>query len=344
MKNTENVNLPFLPEELDDFIASPSAAVVREVGTWDTDIIVLGAGGKMGLHVCVMLKRALEKSGSRQSITAVSRFGNLMDRDDFESRGIPTIAGDLRDEAFLASLPEAGIVFFLAGAKFGTADNPQLLREMNVEVPGKVARRFKESRIVAFATAGGYAYTTVETGGSTEQSPTAPVGAYAESCLGREQAFAEVSREHGTPVCLIRLNYAVELRYGVLVDICSKVINGEPVDLTMGHLNLIWQGDAVDQIIRTVALAESPPRPINITGKGILSVRSLAEKFAQILDREVAFTGEEAETAWLSNPAWSHQQLGAPRTGLDSMIQWTAAWLTHGGQTHGKPTGFETSD
>jgi len=344
MKEALNYSLPCAVTEIDDFIATPSPEVIETVRTWDSDVLVLGAGGKMGLHLCAMIQKSLELIGSGRSVIAVSRFGNLMDQDDFESRNIRTIAGDLRDEAFLSSLPDTKLVFFLAGAKFGTASNPELLNQMNVEVPEKVARRFHASRIVAFSTGCVYAYTSPESGGSTEESDLIETGDYSLSCLGREQMFTEASLEFGTPAVLIRLNYSVEFRYGVLVDICQRVMQGKTVDATMGNLNLIWQGDAVDHIIRSSALAKSPPQPINITGKEILRIGDLARKFGELLGREPVIAGEEAETAWLSNAAWSHSLFGEPRVDLETMMKWTVSWLGTGGDTHGKPTGFEKRD
>lgn len=336
--------LPCDPAEADAFIATPGPAVLEEVRGWTGTVLVLGAGGKMGFHLSWMLKRALEATGAAAELAAVSRFGSADSRKAFTEAGIPLIAGDLRDPEFLARLPDADIVFFLAGAKFGTAGNPGLLEEMNVRLPRKVAARFRGSRMVAFSTGCVYAYVPPESGGSTEESPTEPVGAYARSCLEREQAFAGESRESGTPVVLIRLNYAVEFRYGVLVDICSRVLAGQPVDLEMGYLNLIWQGDALDQIIRSVPLAGSPAVPLNITGPEILRVRDLATACGRLAGKPVTFRGTEAPTAWLNNAGRSHRLFGEPPTRLPSILEWTVAWLMQGGKTLGKPTGFERRD
>jgi nucleoside-diphosphate-sugar epimerase len=307
-------------------------------------MLVLGAGGKLGLHVSLMLRRALQTQGRTDPVVAVSRFGTLRDRAAFESCGIATHACDLSDPAQVAKLPDAPSVFFLAGVKFGTASAPDLLQKLNVDMPRLVAQRFRRSRIIAFSSGCVYPFVTPESGGATEATPAAPVGAYAASCLARENAFADVSREHGTPVALIRLNYSVEFRYGLLVDIAEKVLRGEAVDVTMGYVNVIWQRDAVDFSIRSLDLAASPAAPVNITGPNVLSVRMLAQRFGALFGRPVSITGQEAETAWLNNPSLALARFGPPPTSLNEMLAWTAAWLQCGGHTWGKPTGFERRD
>jgi nucleoside-diphosphate-sugar epimerase len=248
------------------------------------------------------------------------------------------------DPAGLAALPEAPTVFFLAGVKFGTASAPELLHQANVVMPGQVAARFRSSRIVAFSSGCVYPFVTPASGGATEATPVDPVGDYALSCVGRENAFAEASLKYGTAVALIRLNYAVEFRYGTLVDIAQKVVRGEPVDVTMGYFNAIWQTDAVAHSILALELAKSPATPLNVTGSQILSVREIALRFGELFGRKVHLTGTEAPTAWLNNPAYAQNRLGAPRTRLDDMLKWVTAWLKNEGRTWGKPTGFERRD
>lgn len=333
--------LPCSPEQVDEFLSQPSEAVIASLAQFPGPVHVLGAGGKMGLHLSIMLRRALDARGRRDAVTAVSRFRTLRDRAAFEERGIATHACDLTDAAAMAALPEAPTIFFLAGVKFGTASAPELLRTFNVEMPRLVAQRFRRSRIVAFSSGCVYPFVSKESGGATEVTPPAPVGDYAASCLAREEAFAEVSRAHGTPVALLRLNYSVELRYGLLVDIAEKVLRGDPVDVTTGYFNVIWQRDAVEHAIRSLEVAGSPAVPINITGPRTLSVRAIALRFGELLQRPVRITGTEAETAWLNNAAWSHLRFGPPATSLDDMLVWVAEWLRHGGETWGKPTGFE---
>lgn len=330
--------------DLDEFISEPSEALVSFLRDWNDDIFVLGAGGKMGLHLCMMLRKGLDRAGRNCRVTAISRYSSLFSRNCFESAGIATIAGDLRNPDFLTSLPDHGTVFFLAGAKFGTAGRPDLLQEMNVDLPKAVGEHFRSSRIVAFSTGCVYSYVHAESGGSLESAPTEAPGNYARSCLGREEAFREASRRHGNPVVLIRLNYAVELRYGVFTDIGERVRSGEPIDVSMGFFNAIWQGDALDHIIRSSGLARSPATEINISGAEILYVRDVACQFGERLKTPVKFIGKEAETAWLSNASRSHTLFGAPRFSSETIIDWVSRWLWLGLETHGKPTGFERRD
>lgn len=305
------------------------------------EVLVLGAGGKMGLHVSAMLARADADAGRQCRITAVSRFSTVHGREAFEEFGIRTIACDLEEDAALAALPDAPNIIFMAGAKFGTSGRTDLLRRMNEELPRRVAGRFPGARILVFSTGCVYSMVSVETGGSTESDPTDPPGEYAKSCLQRECAFAEASEKHGTKAILIRLNYSTEFRYGVLVDIAQKVRDGQPVDLETGWVNVIWQRDAVDQILRAFPLASSPASVLNITGPQILRVRDLAEEFGRIFGVTPVFQGEEGAVCWLNNAAKSHRLFGVPPTSIGEMIHRTAVWIKDGGQTFGKPTGFE---
>lgn len=336
--------LPASPSEIDLFLSQPSEAVCDTLRDLKGDVVVLGAGGKMGLHLCLLLQFALLELEQTNRVIAVSRFGNLKAKAEYERHGIVTCAGDLRDEVFVNSLPEASTVFYLVGAKFGTADNPDLLRETNVVLAERLALRYKNARIVAFSTGCVYSYVTPESGGSHEGSPTNPVGEYAKSCLERERCFMEASSKFGTPVVLIRLNYSVEFRYGVLVDICSKVLAEESVDVSTGYVNVIWQNDALCQIVQSLALAQSPAIPLNIAGADILSVRGLATSFGEKLGKKVRIEGEERETAWLNNAGRAHRLFGEPPTDVDTIVDWTLAWINGGGATYGKPTGFERRD
>lgn len=336
--------LPCPPDQVDDFLSNPAPEVVDCVGRLPGPILVLGAGGKMGLHLSMMLKKAVRLAGRQEKVIAVSRFKSLHAREAFESHGVATHDCDLMDLDSLGALPDAPTVFYLAGVKFGTTSAPELLHNANVIMPARVARRFRRSRIVAFSSGCVYPFVTPTSGGATESTPVSPVGEYALSCVGRENAFADASRQHGTAIALIRLNYAVEFRYGTLVDIALKVVNSEPVDVTMGYLNVIWQPDAIAQSIRAVELAGSPAVAVNVTGAQILSVRSLAHRFGELLGREVLITGNEAHTAWLNNPSYLHARFGAPPTRVENMIRWIAAWIKAGRETWGKPTGFERRD
>ena len=312
--------------------------------TCEGDLLVLGAGGKMGFHLCLMLKRAIDHTSDGRRLIAVSRFQSAASRDRFRNAGIDTIATDLSDPRQVEELPTAVNVFFLAGIKFGTSANPELLRRMNEQVPALIARRFTAARTVAFSTGCVYSFTTPESGGSDEDSPTDPPGEYATSCLGREQAFREAAETQGTRSVLIRLNYAIDLRYGVLVDIAHKVKSGRPIDVSMGFFNAIWQGDALNQIIQSLPYASAPPAVFNITGAETYRVRDIANRFAEKFHTQAHFTGSEANTAWLSNASKSHAIFGEPATDLDTMIDWIADWIKRGGETLGKPTHFETRD
>jgi nucleoside-diphosphate-sugar epimerase len=336
--------LPCPPAEVDDFISRPTPRAIETVARAAGPFLVLGAGGKIGLHLSVMLRRALDQLGRKDRVIAVSRFSTLRDRAAFEQRGVETLACDLGDVASLNTLPDAPTVFFLAGVKFGTAAAPGLLHAINVEIPHRVAEKFARSRIVAYSSGCVYPFVTPASGGARETTPPSPVGDYAASCVARERAFTEVAAAHGTPVALLRLNYSIEFRYGLLVDIAQMVLAGRPVDVTTGYVNVIWQTDAVAHSIQALEVAGSPAVPINVTGREILSVRDLAQRFSTALGRSVPITGTEADTAWLNNAAHSHQLFGPPLTSVDQMIEWISAWLLQNGETWGKPTGFERRD
>lgn len=336
--------LPCAPAAVDDFLSEPTARVLEVIGRTPGPFLVLGAGGKIGLHLSVMLRRALDQLGRKDRVVAVSRFSTLRDRAAFEQRGVETRACDLADPAAVQALPDAPTIFFLAGVKFGTATAPDLLRAINVDVPQRVAGKFARSRIVAYSSGCVYPFVTPASGGAREDTPPSPVGDYAASCVAREQAFTEVAAGHGTPVVLIRLNYSVEFRYGLLVDIAQTVLARKPMDVTTGYVNVIWQNDAVAHSIQALEIAGAPAVPINITGPETLSVRDLAHRFGAVLQVPVQIVGSEAETAWLNNASQSHRLFGEPATRVDQMIQWIAEWLRQGGETWGKPTGFERRD
>lgn len=336
--------LPCRPEHVDAFLSNPLAGTMEVMRAVDGPVLVLGAGGKMGLHLCRMLKEAFLRQGKKNPVIAVSRFQSLRDQEAYRQVGIETVVGDLSEEACVQGLPDCPVVFYLVGTKFGTQDNPELLQRINVDISRRVAERFKKARVVVFSTGCVYSFVSPESGGATEQGACDPPGAYARSCLGREAAFVEASRRHGTPGTLIRLNYSVEFRYGVPVDIARKVLQGEPIDVTTGHVNVIWQSDALNHIIQTLRLADSPTVPVNITGPEVVSVRDIAHRFGTYFGREPIFVGETAPTAWLSNASWSHRLFGRPGIGLETMLGWIAAWLLNSGETFNKPTGFEKRD
>ncbi len=328
-------------DELNEIITRPTNAVLDAMSQIDGDFAVLGAGGKMGFHLCRELQRALEQLGRRESVTAVSRFAAEGSRQAFEQAGIPVIAIDLSDRSQLDSVRRFPNVFYLAGIKFGTSSQSDLLHRFNVMMPQMVADHFRESRIVALSTGCVYSFTTPSSGGSTETSAIDPPGAYAQSCLGREAAFVNGSKRHGTKCVLVRLNYSVELRYGVLVDIAQKIQSGETIDLETGYVNVIWQGDAITQILQCLPLAESPPMVINVTGSKVERVRDIAAEFGRRLGRGVQFSGREANNCWLSHNGIARERFGEPLISTEMMIDWIAAWLLRGGETLGKPTDFQ---
>jgi len=330
-------------QQLEDLLSEPTDAVVATLARWPGDIVVLGAAGKMGPSLARMAKRASDAAGSRRRVVAVSRFesGNVQ---WFQDHGIETIACDLLDEQQVRRLPDAANVFYLAGRKFGSTGNESLTWAMNTYLPALVCRRYANSRIVAFSTGNVYPMTAVSSRGSSETDLPQPVGEYAMSCLGRERMFEYFSRQQGTRAAIVRLNYACDLRYGVLVDLACKVWAGEPIDLNMGYFNTIWQGDANAMAIRALDHAASPPWVINVTGLDMLSVRDVCERFARMFERPQHFTGKESTTALLSDARRSFELFGPARVDSAQLIEWVAGWVSRGGRTLNKPTHFEARD
>ena len=327
--------------DLEDRLSQPTPGLLDAMSTIEGDILVLGAGGKMGPTLARMARRASEPS---RRVIAVSRFSSPAVADDLQRHGVETIACDLLDRAAVARLPDAPNVIFMAGQKFGTSDTPELTWVMNTLVPAIVAERYARSRIVVFSTGCVYPLATADGPGSCEDDPLGPPGDYANSCVGRERVFTHFSKVNGTPALLFRLSYAIDLRYGVLHDVARKVANGEPVDVTMGYANVIWQGDANARAIQCLAHTASPPVALNVTGRERVSIRELAQRFGKLLDREPIITGEEAPTAWLFDASRSFELFGPVAVSLDEMIEATARWIQQGGTSLGKPTHFETRD
>ena len=330
--------------ELDDWMTRPSEPLVEYMRTMPSPLVVLGAGGKMGPSLCVLARRAAEEAGIGLDVVAVSRFTDPEVRAWLEARGIRTHGADLLDAAAVASLPDAGAIVYLVGLKFGTQQAPASTWAVNTLVPAAVVQRYAGRPIVALSTGNVYPLVPVAEGGSTEDDALTPLGEYANAAVARERIFEYASTRWPTPGVLVRLNYAVDLRYGVLVDLAQQILDGEPVDVTMGHVNVIWQRDANDMILRALELAETPMRALNLTGPDVLSVRGLAERLGEHLGRPVTIVGEEAETALLNDPSKAVSALGAPPTPLDVVLRWTADWVQRGRPTLGKPTHFETRD
>jgi len=328
-------------EELEDELSRPAPADRELMRSHAGDIMILGAGGKMGPTLALRARRAADEAGSSRRVFAVSRFADPDARCTLERDGVETISCDLLDPAQLARLPECPNILFLAGRKFGSTENQPLTWATNVLLPTWVAARFRGSRIVALSSGNVYPLLPQP---ATEATPPAPVGEYAQSVLGRERVFEYFSERDATPVVLIRLNYAIDLRYGVLVDIGRRVFAREPVPLAMGSVNVIWQGDANSICLRALALAASPPLVLNVTGPDVLRVRWIAERFGEIFGVEPQFAGSEAPTALLSDSSRCCRLLGPPPTSPLQMIEMAAAWIRSGGATLGKPTHFEVRD
>jgi nucleoside-diphosphate-sugar epimerase len=326
---------------LEDALSAPSSALVASLRSTPGDIVILGAAGKMGPTLARMARRALHELGTHDRVIAVSRFSSARAEQSLRESGIETIRCDLLDRAAVEALPDAPNVIFMAGQKFGTRDAPSSTWTMNVVLPAIAAERYAQSRIVAFSTGNVYALSSVSRGGSRESDAPQPIGEYAMSCLGRERIFEDASARRGTRVAIIRLNYAVDLRYGVLVDLASRVLRDEPIDLRMGHVNVIWQGDANDWALRSLAHASAPPFVVNVTGSETLAVRELAGRFGELLHRTPSFTGSEAPDALLSNATRAHALFGPPAVSTSMLLEWVAEWVQSGQPLLGKPTHFE---
>ncbi|MEZ4707350.1 MAG: NAD(P)-dependent oxidoreductase [Caldilineaceae bacterium] len=331
-------------EQLEEMLSRPPAYVLDTVRGFDSDLLILGVGGKMGPTLARMAARALADVNSPHRVIAVARFSQPGLREKLASWGIETIACDLLDRQAVAALPESRHVIFMAGQKFGTAGQQARTWAMNSYMPALAAERFGQARVVVFSTGNVYPLTPVAQGGAVESDAPQPVGEYAMSCLGRERIFEHFSRSQGVRCAIMRLNYAVEMRYGVVLDVAQKVYAGQAVDLNMGFVNVIWQGDANAQAIGLLDHCAAPPFVLNVTGPETLSVRALAERFGVLFGRAPVFVGAEAPTALLSNAAKAQDLFGPPRVSVDQVVEWTAQWVMQSGATLNKPTHFEVRD
>lgn len=327
--------------ELDDVLSAPRAETKAALAACPGDIALLGAGGKMGPTLARMARQAAPDA---RRVIAVSRWSSADARRRLETAGVETISADLLDRDAVDELPDAPNVVFMAGQKFGTTDAPEMTWGMNTLVPAYAADRYRASRIVAFSTGNVYALTPVASRGSRETDPLAPVGEYAASCVGRERMFQLYARMHGTRVSILRLNYAIDLRYGVLVDVALKVFRDEPVPLDMGYVNVIWQGDANRIALEALALASSPAFVVNVTGGETLSVRDEATWFGERFGKPPRFVGAERPDALLSDTTRMASSFAPPVVTVEQLRERVADWIVRGGPLLGKPTKFETRD
>lgn len=332
-------------KDLERELGRPAAELVAEAAAWSGDVIVLGAGGKVGSGVATMARRALDEAGREDlRVMAVSRWGDAAARAALDAVGVETVMADLSDPAAVDALPDAENVIFLVGAKFGTSTNSDEAWMTNTVLPAYVARRYARSRITALSTGNVYPLTSPMAGGPVETDETGPIGEYAITCRGREQVFTHGARTRGTHVALIRLNYACEPRYGVVADIARRVAAGEPVDLSIGVVNVVWQRYTNEVILRSLAHADTAPFVLNLTGPETASVRTIAQQLGEKLGAEPIFVGAEGETSLLNNASKCHTLFGYPDRTLGQLIDMQATWMSAGGRLWNKPTKFERRD
>jgi nucleoside-diphosphate-sugar epimerase len=328
---------------LDDLLTTPRPELVRFITTLTSPLLVLGAGGKMGPSLAVLAKRAAAAANHPLEVIAASRFSDPAAREWLERRGVKTLACDALSRDDLAALPETSNVIYLVGQKFGTSENPSRTWIINTLPPALAAERFRSARVVALSTANVYPLAPIAGGGSRENDPLTPLGEYANAAVARERIFEHFSERFGTQVALLRLSYALDLRYGVLADIAGKVFRGEPISLASGYFNAIWQGDANELILRSLDLTASPAAAFNLSGP-MLAVREVAERFGKLLEKKPIFEGQETPTALVCNTSRLEKVFGPPATPLETILRWTADWVRRGGSSLSKPTHFETRD
>ena len=347
---TANANADTYPDkianidQLEELLSRPPAYLIEIFERLPGDVIILGVAGKMGPTLARMAKRASDAAGSTRKIIGVARFSKPEQQPSLEMHGVETIKCDLLDQKQLDALPDAPNVIYMPAMKFGSTGQEALTWAMNTYLAGMCAQRYARSRIVAFSTGNVYGLNPVILGGALENADLDPRGDYAQSCLGRERMFEHFSRVNKTPTALIRLNYATEMRYGVLVDVAQKVFAEEEIDLAMGAFNAIWQGDANAMSLACLAYCKWPPFVINVAGPEMLSLRRCAQTFATLMNKPLKTRGVESSDALISNGQLGHRMFGYPRVPIQQLMSWIADWVMSGGASLGKPTHFEARD
>lgn len=327
--------------DLEKLMTKPSQELVDDIKKIDGDIMILGVGGKMGPTLARLVKSAIDEAGRNKKVIGVSRFSDNQEKENLEQHGIETIAADLLDDNALQALPNCKNVIFMAGNKFGTNGNEHFTWAMNTYLPGRIADKFKDARIVAFSSGNIYPFTEVTADDCSEDTTPEPVGEYSQSCLGRERILTNFSLKNETDMLIFRLNYAIDLRYGVLLEIAQQVYDNKLIDVTMGTVNVIWQGDANEYAIRSLLHCDSPPTLLNVTGPETLSVRWIAKEFGKRFGKEAQFVGEEQPTALLNNASKAHKLFGYPNVSIAEMIDMVATWIEKDGEISNKPTHFQ---
>jgi len=328
-------------EELDEILSRPLPETIEDLSEIDGDIMILGVAGKIGPTLARLIKRAIDAGGLKKRVIGVSRFTNPEVAHKMKRDGVEVISCDLLDEDAVENLPNVSNIIFMVGRKFGSEADSPLTWATNTFLPAQVSKKFRNSRIVVFSTGNVYPLVKVSSRGADEAFPPNPIGEYAQSCLGRERIFEYFCRKYGTKALFMRLNYAIDLRYGVLLDIAKKVFEGIPINLRMGYVNMIWQGDVNNIVVRSLKICDNPPQILNVTGPEIVPVRWIAQKFGKIFNKEVIFEDEEADDALLSDATKCHMIFGYPKVTLGHMINWVAHWVLINGPTFNKPTHFE---
>ncbi|MBD3628969.1 NAD(P)-dependent oxidoreductase [Cyclobacterium sp.] len=327
--------------ELEERLSSPSKALINDLKRIEGDIIILGVGGKMGPSLAKLILRAVNSANLKKKVIGVSRFSDAGTKADLQDHGLQCISADLLDDEALQALPQAENVIYMAGKKFGTSGDAHTTWAMNAYLPGRVSEKYKNSRMVIFSSGNIYPFVHYASGGATEDTAPEPLGEYAQSCLGRERIFEYFSHRYGIPMLIYRLNYAIDMRYGNLLEIGKMVSEGQAIDLRSGHMNVIWQGDANEIAIRSLLHTSSPPKLLNVTGPETISIHQVADIFGRIFGRAPVFKNEPEPYVLLNNASRCHRLFGYPGTSLLEMIEMTAEWILQKGEILNKPTHFQ---